>query len=285
MWPTVNYWMPIKNIIRVDSLYIKDIIMKNDSLQRLTNWFDRYARSFLIGEAEYDAPLTLKIDHTARVCENIRQLARTLSLDEDDVRLAEIVALFHDVGRFEQYRRYQTFNDEHSVNHAKMGVDVLTQLNILDHLAEAEKRIIIDAVRFHNAPSLPHGNGSDSKVFMRLIRDADKLDIWNVFADYYQLEKPSNPAIIQHFPDLPTWEPEMITAILKKRTARFKAIKSLNDYKLFQLSWVFGLHFPAAAVLARERGHLVTIAGTLPAADAIKRAVSTVMAELEKASC
>jgi putative nucleotidyltransferase with HDIG domain len=282
MLPIDNCWRPIKNIIRVDSFHKKNI-MKNDSLQRLIAWFDRYTRSFLTNEAKFDGPLTLKIDHTARVRENIRQLARNLSLDNDDLRLAEAVALFHDIGRFEQYRRYGTFNDGRSVNHAKAGIDVLTQFQVLDHLPDNEKNTIIDSVRFHNAPSLPQDNGSDAMIFMRLIRDADKLDIWKVFADYFQCAGPQDPAIVQHFLDQPTWAQEIIEDILEKRTARFKAIKSINDYKLFQLSWVFGLHFPATAVLACERGHLAAIAGTLPADDAIGRAVSTVMAELETA--
>ena len=257
--------------------------MQTESLHRLMAWFDTYTRSFLSGDQELDSPLTLKIAHTARVRDNIRQLACSLSIGEEKVNLAEAVALFHDVGRFEQYRCYQTFNDGRSINHAKKGVDVLNQSSILDHLARDEKRIIIDAVRFHNAPALPDDNGSDAMVFMRLIRDADKLDIWKVFADYYRCDTPHNQTIVQHFVDLPTWEPKIVEAILQKRTARFKDMKCLNDFKLFQLSWVFGLHFPATAVLERERGDLAIIASTLPDDDAIGRAVSTVMAELAMA--
>ncbi|WP_419663774.1 metal-dependent phosphohydrolase [Desulfosarcina variabilis str. Montpellier] len=259
--------------------------MQIDTLNRLSAWFDDYTQSFLSGNAKVDAPLTLKIDHTARVRENIRELAVSLSLDKAKIHLAEAIALFHDVGRFEQYRCYQTFHDSHSVNHAKKGIDVLTQLNVLESLPDIERTIIIDAIRFHNVPALPDNNGSPSMLFMRLIRDADKLDIWKVFAEYFQNDKDRNPVMVQHFVDQPGWDPKMIEAILEKRTARFKNIKNINDYKLFQLSWVFGLHFPVSAVLARKRGHLAAIAGTLPVDDAIKQAVATVMAALERPVC
>jgi putative nucleotidyltransferase with HDIG domain len=258
--------------------------MQMASLNCLKEWFDSYARAFLTGNPQLDSPLTLKIEHTARVCENIRQLARTIGLGEEKVRLAEAIGLFHDVGRFEQYRRYHTFNDQQSINHATAGIDVLTQANILDPLPDEEKTIIVDAVRFHNAPALPEGDPSDSQVFMRLIRDADKLDIWKVFADYYRHHAPHNPTVVQHLVDLPTWEPKIVEAIMQHCTARFKDMKSINDFKLLQLSWVFGLHFPATAVLARKRGDLETIASTLPADDAIQQAISTVMARLAKAA-
>ena len=259
--------------------------MQIDGLNRLSAWFDEYTRSFLSGDAEFDSPLTLKIDHTARVRENIRQLANSLSLDKEKLHIAEAIALFHDVGRFEQYRCYQTFNDSQSVNHAKKGVDVLTEFKVLESLPDIEQALIIDAIRFHNVPSLPDNNGSDAILFMRLIRDADKLDIWRVFAEYFQFDKPHNPAIVQHFVDEPSWETKIIDDILGKRTARFKYIRTIIDYKLFQLSWVFGLHFAASAVLARERGHLAAIAGTLPVNDNIQRAVSAAMAALETAVC
>ncbi len=229
--------------------------------------------------------MILKIDHTARVCENIRHLARSLIFSEANVNLAEAVALFHDVGRFEQYRKYQTFNDSLSVNHAQKSVDVLTQRNVLDPISEREKKIIIDAVRFHNAPALPDDNGSDGMIFMRLIRDADKLDIWKVFADYFRRDAPHNPIIVQHLVDAPTWEQKLVAAILEKRPARFKDMKTIHDFKLFQLSWVFSLNFPATAVLARERGDLATIAGTLPADPVLEQAVWTVMDKLAAAEC
>lgn len=259
--------------------------MQIDVLNGLSAWFDDYTRSFLSGEAEFDAPLKLKIEHTARVRENIRQLANSLSLNKENLHIAEAIALFHDVGRFEQYRRYQTFNDSHSVNHAKKGVDVLTQFNVLESLSDREQTLIINAIRFHNVPSLPDNNGSDAMLFMRLIRDADKLDIWRVFAQYFQWDKPHHPAIVQHFVDGPSWAPKIIDDILEKRTARFKYITTIIDYKLFQLSWVFGLHFSASAVLARRRGHLAAIADTLPVDTNIQRAVSTVMDALEIPVC
>ena len=257
--------------------------MQIESLILLKAWFDTYAQGFLTGCSASDSPLTLKIEHTARVRDNIRQLALSIGLKAEAVHLAEAVALFHDVGRFEQYRHYHTFNDQKSVNHAIMGIDVLNHAGVLASLPDDERKIMIDAIRFHNAPTLAEGNPSASHLFMRLIRDADKLDIWKVFADHYRRKSPPNATIVQHLVDLPTWEPKIVDAIMQNRTARLKDMKSLNDFKLLKLSWVFGLHFSATAVLARKRGDLEAISRTLPADKIVQQAVSAAMDHLAKA--
>ena len=254
--------------------------MQIDQLSRLKAWFDTYTRSFLTGEAHKDSALVLKIEHTERVCNNICHLGRSLDLTDGHMRIAEAIGLFHDIGRFVQYRRYRTFNDRKSANHAALGVDVLNETSVLDSLFIDEKATIIEAVRFHNAPALPGNKPQESTVFMRLIRDADKLDIWKVFADYYRSHQRPEPAIVQHLPDLPTWEADIVNALTEKRMAKFQDMKSLNDFKLLQLSWVFDLHFSETFIQAKKRGDLATIAQSLPDDRAVRLATASVMEQL-----
>lgn len=257
--------------------------MQPDHVIRLRAWFDSYARSFMTGEGPQDSPLELKIGHTARVCDNICLLGRSIGLTDGQLCLAETIGLFHDLGRFEQYRRYRTFNDRQSTNHAALGIDVLNRTAVLDTLPAGEKAMIIDAIRFHNAPRLPANRPPGSLVFMRLIRDADKLDIWKVFADYYRYRQRPEPAIVQHLPDLPTWENKIVKAISEKRMARFQDMKSLNDFKLLQLSWVFGLYYTETSVQAKKRGDLAAIARSLPDHRTLRRAVGIISDRLEEA--
>ena len=255
--------------------------MQSDLLSDLQSWFKAYTRSFLAGNPKKDSAHQLKIDHTARVCENIRLLASSIDLPEDQMPIAEAVALLHDVGRFEQYKRYGTFNDRKSVNHASLGVEVLEKTGVLADLAGDERKWIVDAVRFHNAPALPSGKPNRELIFLRLIRDADKLDIWKVFADYYRYDNEPETAIVQHLPDRRSWTPSIIEAIVNMRMARFSHMKTLTDFKLLQLSWVFDLNFPETYFQAKQREDLAVIAGTLPDAPDLRRAVGEVMEELE----
>ncbi|BBO73637.1 metal-dependent phosphohydrolase [Desulfosarcina widdelii] len=255
--------------------------MQSIHLSDIQSWFSDYTRSFLTGEPNKDSAHQLKIDHTARVCKNIRMLAASIDLSEDQMRIAEAVALLHDLGRFEQYKRYGTFNDRKSVNHAALGVEIMEKTGVLEDLDDDERKRIVDAVRFHNAPALPSGKPPEELIFLRLIRDADKLDIWKVFADYYRYDNEPETAIVQHLPDRPTWAPSIIEDIVNRRMARFSHMETLNDFKLLQLSWVFDLNFPETYFLARQRGDLAVIAGSLPDVPSLRRAVAVVMEELE----
>ena len=256
--------------------------MLSDHLSWLKAWFDTYARSFLTGHTSMDHPWVLKIEHTARVCDNICHLGRCIDLTDGQMRVAEAIGLFHDLGRFEQYRRYRTFNDRQSANHASMGIDVLNENAVLDMLPADEKTMLIDAIRFHNAPALPKNKSAACMVFMRLIRDADKLDIWKVFADYFRHCQHPDPAIVQDLPDLPAWEARIVKAITEQRMAKFKDMKSLNDFKLLQLSWVFDLHFPETFIQAKQRGDLATIAHSLPDDPTIRHAIGIISDRLDE---
>ncbi|WP_319409821.1 HD domain-containing protein [uncultured Desulfosarcina sp.] len=258
--------------------------MHNDQLIRLKTWFAEYTRSFLTNEATIDAPFVLKIDHTARVCENLCLLGKSIHLTDGQMRVAEAIGLFHDLGRFEQYRRYRTFNDRQSTNHASLGIDVLNETAVLDSLPADEKAMIIEAIRFHNAPALPGNKPPASMVFMRLIRDADKLDIWKIFADFYRHHRRIEPAIVQHLPDLPVWEEKIVNAIIEKRMAKFQDMKSLNDFKLLQLSWIFDLNFAETFTQAKKRGDLFAIARSLPDNPILNRAIAVISERLKEAS-
>jgi len=256
--------------------------MHPDHLATLHAWFEGYSRSFLRGDARKDGPLVLKIDHTHRVRSNMRLLAQSIGYADSHLCLAEAVGLLHDVGRFEQYHRYGTFNDSRSVNHAALGIEVIEQAGILDDLANDEHGLIVEAVRFHNAATLPDDRPPLSLAFMRLIRDADKLDIWKVFGDYYRSGLSLEVAIIPHLTNQPVWEAAILEDILQKRMAKFSAMRSINDFKLLQLSWVFDLNFPETFLQAQKRGDLAAIAGSLPDAPAVNRAVAVVMTQLDE---
>ena len=99
--------------------------MDNDLLEQYRTWFSRFVQVHSSADGRDQQNILLKEEHTHRVCDNTRRIAAGLSLDADDAALAEAIALFHDVGRFPQYRQYRTFQDSISVNHAALGARVL----------------------------------------------------------------------------------------------------------------------------------------------------------------
>jgi len=77
-----------------------------------------------------------------RVCKEILQLGKALDPNKNALRLVETVALFHDIGRFEQFRTYGTFNDKKLGNHATLGLKVLKETNVLSQLTKTQRQCV-----------------------------------------------------------------------------------------------------------------------------------------------
>ncbi|MEW6161968.1 MAG: HD domain-containing protein [Nitrospirota bacterium] len=247
--------------------------MTKDDLIFFKNWFSDYCKSFYSSNREDQRNIRLKEVHTFNVCENIIEIGRELSLSDSEMMLAETVALFHDIGRFPQYVKYKTFVDSISVNHSLLGAQTLLEEKTLQNLPEDEQELIIQAVRFHNAFSIPKIEKEDIVFFIKLIKDADKLDIWRVFIEYYESpEENRASAVGLGLPDTTDYSEEVLLNIFKKKMASLSKVKTLNDFKIMQLSWVYDLNFRTSFRLLMERNYIERIVSKLPKTEEIHRA-------------
>ena len=254
-------------------------------LHQLQQWFNRYVATFEDLDPEGVRNIHLKQEHTRQVVSCMEALAVGEGLDEADTLLACAVALLHDVGRFPQYRRWRTFRDSESDNHARLSVEVIRSEALLDHLSAEERLLIEEAVRFHNLLELPDQISSPTDRFIRLIRDADKLDIWRVFLEYYQLpEEERASAVGLGFPDLPEVTQACLTALAEGRIVKLDQARVLNDFKLLQISWVYDLNYATTRRLLLERGYLPKLAATLPDMPPLQQAVGRALASLTASS-
>ncbi|VEN72636.1 conserved hypothetical protein [Candidatus Desulfarcum epimagneticum] len=250
--------------------------MEENVFLRLKTWFDGHISPFYRNDPKYDAPLRLKAAHTQRVRGLTRVIGREMGLDEPSLRLAVSIAMFHDIGRFAQYERYRTFNDIISKNHAVMGLGRMARGRALAGVERREKKIICRSIFYHNAARLPRMD-EVSFFFARLIRDADKLDILGIFADYYPKRDQNPDSVIElGLPDGPGISREAVSALLEGRSALKSHVKTLTDFKLLQISWVFDLNFPHSFALLERFGHIEKIAAGLPETREIKAAMTHV---------
>lgn len=114
--------------------------------------FDHY-----VSEYNADDPkIKLKIHHTYRVAELAETIAKEAGVDAE---LAWLCGMLHDIGRFEQVRRYNTFNDSVSVDHAEFGADLLFSEGLIDRfelkLSQRELQMVGHCIRYHSAFRLP----------------------------------------------------------------------------------------------------------------------------------
>ena len=256
--------------------------MEKSQLAALINWFDDYVAPFMDTDEEGAKNIQLKIEHTRKVCEAMALLSEGEGLSENESRLAAAVALLHDVGRFSQYRRWRTFRDTDSDNHARLAIDVMREEGALAGLEPAEQLLIEEAVRFHNMLEPPVKIQSPTRLYIDLIRDADKLDIWRVFVELLALPPEERPsAATLGLADLPDGVNEQCIAALDSGSiVRLDTITCLNDFKLLQISWVYDLSFATARRVLYKRGYIPSLAATLPKRADIAAAVSRALASL-----
>ncbi|MCQ2500650.1 MAG: HD domain-containing protein [Lachnospiraceae bacterium] len=126
--------------------------------------------------------IKLKIIHTMAVADVMEELTRLCQLPEKIRDLAGVCAVFHDIGRFEQVTQYDTFLDHLSRDHADLGCEVLVSEHFLEFLPEREQKQVLTAIRNHNKFQIEEGLDEETLLLCKLIRDADKCDIFRVFA-------------------------------------------------------------------------------------------------------
>lgn len=251
--------------------------MTKDLLNSVSAWFDRFVATFVAATPEEQRNYDLKIEHTGRVRAIIDRLADSLNLLPDERSLASIIAICHDVGRFPQYRKYGTFNDATSANHAALAVQTLKAEGIFDAFDEGSRNLVLQAVALHNVFTLPIDLDPVVKRFAMLIRDADKLDIWRVLIEYCQLpEEERASAVVWELPDTGFCPKLAIEEVIKGRMINRSFLATADDFKLLQISWAYDLNFDESYKILAERGYIEALAGLLPDQPGCGEAVAVV---------
>lgn len=125
--------------------------------------------------------IALKIGHIERVATLCRKIAESLGLNEEEIKLAELIGFFHDLGRFEQVVIADTFSDKESgINHAELSAKVLFEDGLIRNYLEDTKydTLIKKAILNHNIAQIEPNLSEKELLFSKIIRDADKLDIF-----------------------------------------------------------------------------------------------------------
>lgn len=231
-------------------------------LHLMYDWVQAYISDLYTTDSDIQNNILLKQHHTNKVVENCRALAEALQLSERDAVLAEMIGLFHDIGRFKQYIVYRTFNDRNSVNHALFGLAEIDGLPLLRQLPPEDLAAFKFAIANHNAMSIAPEPDERKILLARVIRDADKLDIFRV------LEPRLLPSDGSGYSD------EFAAALLQGRQCDYGAIKTLDDHKIVRLLWLYDIYFPWTLAQIEKRGFVSKIIASLPDDDNIRAGVA-----------
>jgi hypothetical protein len=247
-------------------------------LEKETAAFDRYVESFYSGAPEPDRHIRLKHLHSMRVLQNAWVIAAGEAVFNDvenepaargkpaPDRALLLAALYHDLGRFEQLKRYNTFRDADSIDHGLLGSRLLARENFLAGESPALRRRVRGAVLLHNRLALPSRLETSFSHVLMALRDADKLDIISVMREELLPGVTPDPVTTLQLPDRPgAWNPRTLSAVLEDRPVLYADLLALNDFRLLLCSWALDLHFAAARTLLARRGIMEDILAGLPA--------------------
>ncbi|MBI9077837.1 MAG: HD domain-containing protein [Desulfatibacillum sp.] len=242
-----------------------DPMIDRQDVDRYAQWFRTYAKGFYGDDGREWEACALKRRHTFRVMGEIGVLGKSLELSPEDMNLARTMALFHDVGRFVQYARFKTFVDAISADHGRLSVEVLREEYVLDDLSAQNRDLIMYCVEWHNKKELPPDASPREKYFLRLLRDADKLDIWRVVTAHYNGRSEAPRETVElGLPRTGKISPRVHAEILAGGVVNSLDLKTAPDFMALQMGWVFDLNLYKSFELLHKRAYLEKIARALP---------------------
>lgn len=160
--------------------------------------FKEYLQDY---DLEY-GKIELKIRHTYGVVSASESIARKLLLDKEDIELAKLIGLLHDIGRFEQIKKFDCFIDNKTTDHAILGNKILFKNNLIRNFIKDEQydNIISKAILNHNRLMIENNLSDRELMHAKIIRDADKVDNFRVKAtdDFENIIDNSNREILEN---------------------------------------------------------------------------------------
>ena len=214
--------------------------------------FQEYLKNYDIN----DGSIALKIKHTYEVAKKSEYIANGLRLDKENIELAKIIALLHDIGRFEQIKEFGEFNDK-KIEHAEFGVKVLFDNGLIRKFIEENKydNIIYKAIYNHNKYKIEENLNENELLQCKIIRDADKLDnfrvkekdkLENIFPKIYN-EKTINYETISE---------KVYEEFMQHKCIKLEDRKTIIDYWVCVIAFIFDLNFNISLQYVKENNYI-----------------------------
>lgn len=191
--------------------------------------------------------------HSFRVMEISKEIATNMKLKQEDIEIATLIGLLHDIARFEQYTQFKTFNDLESVDHGNYGVKILFEDGMIRKFVETNKydEIIKKAIKNHNKFVIESGLTEREELFAKIIRDADKIDIIYEGTEIFwknQEEEINNSVISENI-----WKQIKKEQLVKRE----KGIKLENiDSVLSIVAFIYDINFKESFKILQERNYI-----------------------------
>ena len=220
-------------------------------LQKARIAFKEYISSY---DNPNDPGFNLKVVHTYHVVDNAVMISKKLGLSEEDINLAALIGILHDIGRFDELKNLKKF-DSVGNDHAMFASKLLFEEGLITKFIDTDKynNVIKKAIENHNKKQIEEGLSDKELLHAKIIRDADKLD------NYYRLkheQKIENifPGIIKEKADLENSpiSNNIYNSVMKEECVDLKDRKYPLDYWVCVLAFTFDLYFRETLQIVKE---------------------------------
>ena len=216
---------------------------------------EKQFKKLLEGYDVRNGSIELKIRHTYEVVKKSEYIAKGLGLDDENVELAKLIALLHDIGRFEQIKDFESFDDV-NLEHAEFGVKILFENNLIRKFIDDNKydEIIKKAVYNHNKYKIEEGLTDIEILQCKIIRDADKLDNFRV----KQYEKMENifPEVYNEHIEYENISDKVYETFMKCECIKLEDRKTLIDYWICVIAFIFDLNFKESLEYVKNKDYI-----------------------------
>lgn len=207
--------------------------------------FEEAFEKYLADYDKKDKNIELKYCHSHEVEKLMEMLATKLGLNEEEIRIAKVIGLLHDIGRFKQATNYKKMDDAKTKSdHGHDGVIYLfDEGHIRDFIKEDKyDSIIKDAIEYHNKLEIDKSVQGKNLLFTQMIRDMDKVDIFRVLVKYFKQEL-----------DIKEISKEVRKRIESKKPVQSKDIKTNSDYTLLYIGYIYDINFKETFEILKEK--------------------------------
>ena len=203
-----------------------------------------------------DGSIALKIKHTYEVVKKSEYIANGLGLDKENIELAKIIALLHDIGRFEQIKEFGEFNDK-KIEHAEFGVKVLFDNGLIRKFIDEDKydNIIYKAIYNHNKYKIEENLNEKELLQCKIIRDADKLDNFRV-KEKDKLEDMFPKIYNEKTINYETISEKVYEDFMQHKCIKLEDRKTIIDYWVCVIAFIFDLNFNISLQYVKENNYI-----------------------------
>ncbi len=215
---------------------------------------------------DYDSSygkIELKIRHTYGVVNASEYIAQKLSLDDEDIELAKLIALLHDIGRFEQIKRFDCFIDNKVTDHAILGNEILFKNNLIRNFIKDKQYddIISKSILNHNRLNIENTLNDRELLHAKIIRDADKIDNFRVKStdDFENIIDNANREILEH--DIIT--DKIFNDFMNNNVIIREDRKTYMDFWVSYIAFIFDFNYTVGLKYIQEMDYINKIINRL----------------------